>query len=257
LALARGEALLLRRNPTALATAVAAPAVMFSAQMSNVGGSGVDGVAGLGTGALLVASLAAFSLIFSIYYNLVVALVARREGMVLKRLRSGEISDTEILAGTAAPGVAIAWTQIVIGLLAGLIFLDMSGPINPLPAVAGVVMGSVVLVLLAAVSTALTRSVEMAQLTAVPLMLVSMIFSGLMFPLDGLPAPVSQVARMLPVTQVVDLLRLGLAGITPGGESVGLAGTLMPALVPVLLLGGWVVFGVWATRRWFRWEPRR
>jgi len=237
-------------------TAVAAPAVFLAAQLANAAGNGVGSLAGLGTGALIVASLATFSLIFSVYYNLVVVLVARREGLVLKRLRSGEISDVEILAGTAAPAVAIAWTQVVIGFL-GLVFLDLAAPTNPLLAVAAVVLGSVVLVLLAVVSTTLTRSVEMAQLTATPLMLVSMIFSGLMFPLDGLPGPLTQVARVLPVTPVVDLLRLGLAGITPGGNRVGLAGTLMPALLPVLLLGGWVVVGVWATRRWFRWEPRR
>jgi ABC-2 type transport system permease protein len=36
-------------------------------------------------------------------------LVARREELALKRLRTGEATDAEILAGTVAPAVAIAW----------------------------------------------------------------------------------------------------------------------------------------------------
>ena len=56
---------------------------------------------------------------------------------------------------------------------------------------------------------------------------------------------------------VVDLMRLGLSGTTTDGRTVELAGTFGPAVQPVLVLLAWVLIGGLATRRWFRWEPRR
>ena len=61
----------------------------------------------------------------------------------------------------------------------------------------------------------------------------------------------------MPLTPVVDLLRLGLTGTTSDGASVDLVGSFGPAVLPVLILTAWVAAGIWATRRWFRWEPRR
>jgi ABC-2 type transport system permease protein len=84
-ALGRGEALLLRRNPIALLTALATPIAMVLITRSSVPS---DGPGGLGGGAAIVTSLTAFTLLFVVYYNLVTALVARREGLVLKRLRT-------------------------------------------------------------------------------------------------------------------------------------------------------------------------
>lgn len=257
LALARAETLLLMRNPYALATALGAPLILVFAQVGNASSAGSDGVAQLDLGALVVASLAGFSLIFSVYYNLVVALVARREGLVLKRLRSGTISDAEILAATAAPAMAITLAQVLLGSLVAVTFLEMRMPANIALIAIALVLGAAVFVLLAAVSSCLAGSAEAAQLTAAPLLVVSMIASGLMFPLTGLPAPVHWVADVLPLTPVVDLLRLGFAGRTPDGASVSLAGSFVAAVVPVLILGAWVVVGRWATKRWFRWEPRR
>jgi ABC-2 type transport system permease protein len=246
--LARGEALLLRRNPIALLNALALPAAL----VLFVSKSLPDSAGGVG----VVTSLTAFTLLFVVYYNLVTALVARREELVLKRLRTGETSDAEILAGTAAPAVAIAWGQILIGVLAAVTVFGLGMPTNPGLVLAAVVLGTVVFVLLAAASTALTRSVEMAQLTTVPVLVLPWLLSGVI-PLDQLPEPLQRLAQVLPLTPVVDLLHLGLTGTTAGGASVGLAASFGPAVVPVLVLAAWVAAGVWATRRWFRWEPRR
>ena len=43
------------------------------------------------------------ALILAVYINLVGVYVIRREELVLKRLRTGELPDPEILAGTALP----------------------------------------------------------------------------------------------------------------------------------------------------------
>ena len=99
-----------------------------------------DSAGDLGGGAAVVTSLTAFTLLFVVYYNLVTALVARREELVLKRLRTGETSDAEILAGTAAPAVAIAWGQILIGAVAAVTAFGMGLPANPLVVLAAIVL---------------------------------------------------------------------------------------------------------------------
>ena len=216
-----------------------------------------DSAGSLGGGAPVVTSLTAFTLLFVVYYNLVTALVARREELVLKRLRTGETSDAEILAGTAAPAVAIAWGQILIGALVAVTAFGMGLPTNPALVLAAIVLGTAVFVLLALASTALTRNVEMAQLTTTPVLVAPLALSGLLFPVDVLPEPLQRLGQVLPLTPVVDLLRLGFTGTTTQEATVDLAASFGPAVGPLLVLAGWVVAGLWATRRWFRWEPRR
>ena len=58
---------------------------------------------GDGVGAVIVTSVAVLAIGMVVYYNLVTAYVGRREEYVLKRLRTGELTDPEILAGTAHP----------------------------------------------------------------------------------------------------------------------------------------------------------
>nr|MDT0665000.1 hypothetical protein [Micromonospora sp. DSM 115978] len=86
-ALGRAEALLLRRNAIALVTALALPASLVPVLRSA---DEAGGAPGLDLGAAVVIMLAAVALLFAVYYNLVTTLVARREDLVLKRLRTGE-----------------------------------------------------------------------------------------------------------------------------------------------------------------------
>ena len=132
-------------------------------------------------------------------------------------LRSGESSDREILLGAAAPAVAITWWQCTVGVVAAMLLAGMGGPVNPILVVAAaVVLGTAVFVLLAAASTAMTRTVEAAQLSTLPIVVISMVAGGL-FPVGMLPEPVQWIAQVLPLTRVVDLLWLGLTGATRDG----------------------------------------
>jgi ABC-2 type transport system permease protein len=58
-----------------------------------------------------------------------------------------------------------------------------------------------VFVLLGLASTALTRSVEMAQLTTTPVLVAPLALSGLLFPVDRLPDPLQRVGEVLPLTR--------------------------------------------------------
>ncbi|TDD71329.1 ABC transporter permease [Jiangella aurantiaca] len=254
-AIATAELRLLVRNRTAMFTALALPLITV-AGLSAIGfGENGD----LPLGALVVTMLAGFTLLYVVYYNLVSAYVARREDLVLKRLRVGELTDAEILAGTALPSVVVAVTQVVLTAVVAALALGLDMPANALLVVVAVVGGVVMFVLLAAASTAFTRNVEMAQVSTLPVLFLcmgSLIFSGVVVPADSVPDAVQDVFQFVPLTPVLDLLQLGLTGRTADGDTVGFGASFSAAAFPLIIMGLWIVNGIAALRRWFRWEPR-
>lgn len=244
-ALARAELVLLVRNRTALFVTLLMPLLMIGSIRA-----GLDEVGLEGTGLTLVEAVVTgglgMVLVIVVYMNLVPAYVARREELVLKRLRTGEASDAEILAGTALPSVALALAQCVIMVVASVAFLGVRAPQRPELLVAGVLAGIALLGALAAFTAALTRTVESAQLTTMPLFLVSALGSGLFVPLEAFPERVEAVCALLPVTGVVTLVRAGWLGGADAGELVRAAATTL----------AWAAVAVFAVRRRFRWEPR-
>ncbi|WP_329318355.1 ABC transporter permease [Streptomyces sp. NBC_01262] len=241
-ALARAELTLLWRNRTAMVTALLLPAAMVAAIRPTVsqfeGADELSMSGGIG-----------FVLVFVVYYNLVTAYVARREELVLKRLRSGEPTDLEILAGSALPAVSLALAQCAVLLASGALLLDLGVPRRPDLLLAGLGLGLVMMAALAAASTVFTRNVELAQITTMPLLLASLVGSGLVVPLDELPHVMAELCQLLPLSPVMTLVRAGWLG----GPEAG-AYEVLKALATAL---AWTALAVFAVRRWFRWEPRR
>ncbi|MEV0129266.1 ABC transporter permease [Dactylosporangium sp. NPDC050688] len=246
-AVGRAELLLLARNRTAMFNAVLVP--LLIAGFLAAGGEGADpaGTARVVTGVL------GFVLLSVLYYTLVSTYVARREDLVLKRLRVGTLTDPEILIGTAGPAAAVALGQMLLFVGTGAVLVGLPVPVNAPVMLAGVLGGVAVFMLLAAVSAAFTRTVELAQVTTLPVLLLCFAGAGVAVPLDALPSAVAGALRWLPLAPVLDLVRLGWLG-SPGK---GVAGVLAEAARPAGLLLAWTVLGWVAVRRWFRWEPRR
>ncbi|TLQ48340.1 ABC transporter permease [Streptomyces marianii] len=245
-ALGRAELILLVRNRTALFVALLMPVAMVGALRGTLGGMDLAG-AGLSIAEALMTGGVGMVLILVVYLNLTSAFVARREELVLKRLRTGEVSDTEILAGTALPAAALALAQSVLVVAAGVVLLGADAPRRPELLVVGALLGTVVMTALAAATSAITRTVESAQITTLPLFMVSAGGSGLFIPLDVLPDRVASVCELLPMTGVMRLVEAGVGG---GADAAQLTGAALNALA-------WTAISVFAVRRWFRWEPRR
>ncbi len=250
-ALAAAEIRLLVRNRTAVLTSVLMPLLIVAA-VPTLGWGGVSGV-----GPAVVVSAIGATLVFLTYYNLVMTLVARREDRVLQRLRTGELTDAEIVLGTAAPTLLISVMQIALVAIGVAVLGDWSVPTDVVLPVIALVGGSALMVVLAAASTAFTRTTESAQVTTLPVVLVATALSGLLFPLTILPEALAEAARFLPLTPVLELARLGLTGQTWDGTSVDLAGAWSAAALPLAVLAAWLVVGTLVARRVFRWAPRR
>ncbi|MFE9020055.1 ABC transporter permease [Streptomyces sp. NPDC007808] len=245
-ALGRAELTLFMRSKAMIFAALIVPLVLPFSTRTFVEDMDLKGT-GLSIGLVLLPGAIGFSLLFAVYSALLNVLVGRREELVLKRLRTGEVRDVEILAGAAAPSVALGLVQSLVLAVGCSVLLDVPAPKAPHLAVVGLLLGLVVSAALAAVTSAFTRTVESAQVTSLPLVLVSMICSGMAVPLEVLPDRVASVFELFPLSPAITLIRAGWTGDLSLYEAVG----------PVMTALAWTALGVFAVRRWFRWEPRR
>ena len=248
--LARAETTILLRNKTAAFTAIVMPLFIGLA----FGGIGLSDPAILRLA--LTSGLVSMSLLFVIYFTMVTSLVGRREQLVLKRLYAGEPTALEILLAPAVPLWILLVIQSTIAISAAT--LALGTPVaHPWALALAVLGGAGTWTGLAIWSATWTRSVESAQLTTLPLMLVAIGLSGLMLPLEFLPRAVQHVAHVLPMTPVIDLIQLAYLG---GGTDGALVGAVPDALLAAagmnVPLVEWSAFGIWTSLRNFRWDSR-
>lgn len=247
-ALGRAELTLLSRNRNNLFIALLMPVLMIFLLRQSLTGLDERSLP-MGIAKATLVGGTGMVLMLVVYMSLVSTLVARRDELVLKRLRTGEARDTEILAGGAMPAAVIALVQCAVLTVAGPFALGTDAPDRPDLLILGVLGGVVLLAALAAVTTAITRTVESAGLTTLPFFLVSAMGSGLMLPADSLPDPIASVCSLLPMSGVMDVIRAGWLGVPEvGGKDLLGAGITTVA---------WITLSVFAVQRWFRWEPRR
>ncbi|RFU82866.1 ABC transporter permease [Streptomyces triticagri] len=244
--LARAELTLLGRSKGVLFTALAIPLVLpFSVYASAK--DSIQDATSLSMSEIILPAAVGFSLLFAVYSALVNVFVVRREELVFKRLRTGELRDGEILAGAALPSLLIGFGQCVLVSVACLTVLDSKAPAGAHLIVLGVLLGLVLAVLAAGVTAALSRTAEGSQVTSLPLVFLSMLGSGMAVPLEALPDKLASVCELLPFSPVIALVRGGLTGELSGTET----------LVQIGLGVAWIVVAAIAVRRLFRWEPRR
>ncbi|MFI6278455.1 ABC transporter permease [Streptomyces sp. NPDC050988] len=244
-ALARAELTLLGRSKATFFAALFVPLIMPFSLRGAVEDMDLA-EAGLSVGSVILPSAIGFSLLFAVYSTLVSVYAARRDELVLKRLRTGELRDVEILAGAALPSVLIGLVQCVVLTIACAALLDVGAPEAPHLAVLGLLLGLVMWPPVAAVVASFSRSLEGAQVAAMPLLLVSMMGSGTFIPFELMPDRLATVCELLPLSPVITLIRGGWTGDLGAYDTLGAIATAV----------AWVVLSVFAVRRWFRWEPR-
>ncbi|MCX5387716.1 ABC transporter permease [Streptomyces sp. NBC_00083] len=245
-ALARAELTLLGRNKSTLFTVLVLPGLLTASMYGTVGSIDLKKT-GLNAGTVLLPGSLGFALLFALYSPLVGIYVVRREELVLKRLRTGELRDREILAGAALPAVLIALAQSVLLVAGCSLWLHVPLPASGWLAALALLLGIGMICALAAATSAVTRTAEGAQITVMPLMLLSTAGSGMVVPLDVLPDKLAAVCEALPLTPLIQLVR----GAWTGGAGAG------EVLRELLVMVVWTFIAVLVVRKRFRWEPRR
>lgn len=252
--LARAELLLLLRSRITLFNSIIVPPLAVSV----VATSTIDLSQGLGSTSYAVILLTSFLVValpFVVYYNLTTTLVARREQLVLKGLLTGEASRREVIVACSVPTVLVMWAQFTLVAVVASIWLTLPLPSNGLWLALALVAGTVLFVLLAVVSSGLTRSVEAAQWTTTPLLLASMLLSNGFMPVSAFPQVLGAVAQWTPMYSVVALFQHGWG--TVGLDGVVRSGGLQDVTQPLVCLALWLVVAALGAKRWMRWEPRR
>lgn len=244
--LGRAELTLLMRNKAALFIALATPILLTLLMRQTASGMDLEGT-GLSLGTVLVPGSVGYVLIFAVYANLTGAYVTRREELVLKRLRTGEATDGEILAGAALPSVVLGVAQCVLLFAGGAVLMELGAPKRVDLVVAGVVLGMVMMVGIAAASACFTRSTEAAQITTFPFIAVAAGGSGIVVPFEVFPDTLGEIFRLLPLSPVMELVRGGWTGSLDGLDALKSLGVAV----------AWIVLSAVVVRRWFPWEPRR
>lgn len=251
LGLARAELTLLRRNRMQLLVAVLLPlTVPFLYLPLKDSGFGPEQLAS-SLGTMMIVAL-----LFVVYFNLVSTYVARRESLVLKRLRTGEARDATVLCAAAVPAVLLALVMVGLMIAIAIPLLDLSAPRQPLLPLAAVCLGIAVLVPLALATSSITRTVESAQITVLPFMAIAVIGAGAALPVDLLPAAAQRLIAVTPTAPMVELTRMGWLGVDSQGDPISGKALWIAAARQAAIMALWIAIGVSLVRRRFRWEPR-
>jgi ABC-2 type transport system permease protein len=243
---ARWNAVLLTRNRLALFYGVVMPlaplALLFTADRGD-----------RTAGAAAIVFTFTVAVLFPVYYNLLSQFVSRRDELVLKRLRTGEIRDAELLAAMALPGVVIALVLAVVAVPVALA-LGQSAPLNPVIYLVAVAASCVLFVAFAFWTAAWTRTAEAAQMTSLPVILLAVV--GQMVAV--FPDSVQRWVELTPGAAITSLVRSSWFGLELDGteRSLDLGQTWAAAGQPLLVLVGWTVLAVWLAARSLQWEPR-
>ncbi|MBQ1082129.1 ABC transporter permease [Nocardiopsis sp. B62] len=186
---------------------------------------------------------------------------ARREALVLKRLRVSGIPQTAIFGGVTVVVVlfSLAMSVLILGAVAAL---GGSLPADPVMLVAAVLLSAVAMSLVGLLITPLVRSAESAQMFSVVPMMGLLLTGGVFFPLDLMPEPVRLVAQFLPVAPAAEMAQAAYTGYDvfggyEGAEALGAAALWGSALPSLGVMLAWIVVLSLLVRRYFKWDPRQ
>lgn len=259
MALARAETLQFVRNKTLLINAAVVPIafalVMYFVQSGNDEASKVDAAATAMEYFLL------FALMSVQYYTVLSMVTTRRDEGVLKRLRTGESRDVEILSASSFPGAVLTIVfTVVIAVL--LMVLGAPGPVNVVPIIVAVLLGLAVVSGLALVTSGFTKNAEAAQITSLPVMVLLFASMGLFRQLY--PEAVTEIVDRTPFALIFDLAQYGWAGNTmmdrisaDGAAPLSSGEVLAETWQMMLILVVWAVVCLWAGAKYVRWDVRR
>lgn len=207
----------------------------------------------VGTAGMALVSVVVMAVLFPVFYNVLSMTVTRRDELVLKRIRTGETRDLELLTSLALPGVVVA---MAVGLVTIPLALALGAPmpVNPVMFVLTVLVASFVFAVLAFWTAAWTKNAEAAQITSMPIILLAVVGQVAI----GFPEEIRRWIDLTPGAAVTDLVRsswLGLEG-TSTDPTLSFGETWAAAGQPLLVLAAWAALAAWLAARSMRWEPR-
>ncbi len=258
----RAETLLFLRNPTILLTALLLPVTMVAILAPSLGSN----MGGVVFSSFLVQTLAVWALLLIVYVNLTTIFVSRREEGVFQRMSTGEATPWEAMVAGSVPSVVVALVQVALGVVGSLLLVDGAGVVNPVLILLGMVGASVFLGGVAAWTSRYTTTVEGAQFSTMPVLMLLILTSGTLLPLSVLPDSVARLFEWTPFHAVSELISLGMSGTaeasmigaeTTTGAASSFIDTWSAAAPALVVMAVWAVGAVVLARRTMIFARRR
>ena len=161
-------------------------------------------------GANAVTTLFLVAGLFPVYYNVLAQFVNRRDELVLKRMRTGEVRDAELIVSIAIPGAVSALVSAAIAVPVALAF-DQPLPVNPVMYAGGAVLIVIMFSAFAYWTAAWTQSAEAAQLTSLPIILI-VSAAPLLTAIPDLSDTIRDLVSYTPGAAMSDLVRAAWFG---------------------------------------------
>ncbi|WP_313096692.1 ABC transporter permease [Corynebacterium variabile] len=256
--LARAETLQFARNRTLLINAAVFPLgfglVMFFVTRATDDASTTDAAA------MALEYFLVFALMFVQFYTVLSMATTRRDEGVMKRLRTGEARDAEILGAFSFPG-AVLTVLFTVVMAVALVVLGALGPVNVLPIIVAVLLGLAVCTGLALVTSGMTKNAEAAQITSLPVMIL--MFTSMGSIRQMFPDTVNSIIERTPFALIFDLSQYGWAGNTmtdriaeDGPAPLDFTGVLSETWPMMAMLAAWAVICLWAGAKYVKWDVR-
>ena len=195
---------------------------LFSAQSTLRRVGGLPGVhtevlynSSLSTATVMVPSITGFILLFVGLFITGLGVVREREQGTLEQFAVTPLRPADVIVGKIVPYFVIAFLNLVVATLAGLLLFDVPfrGSIL-LFAVFGIVFLFAVLGFGVLVSTASRTQGEAVQL-AILVILPQVMVSGMVFPLQAMPQGVRWLSSVMPLTYFIIAMRAILLKAAP------------------------------------------
>ncbi|MDN5746608.1 MAG: ABC transporter permease [Nocardioidaceae bacterium] len=244
--LARWNAVLLRRNTLALTFATAMP--LLPLLLLLTGDRGEPGV-----GIAAVISTMTMALLFPVFYNVLSQFVTRRDELVLKRLRTGEARDVELLVALALPG-GIITALLGLAVIPLAMAAGQMAPRNVVLYLLSIVLTIVMYAAFAFWTAAWTRNAEAAQLTSAPVIMLALVGQLSV----SFPDAVQRWTDLTPGAALTNIVRVCWFGFESRADTstLSFADTWAQAVSPILVLIAWTALAIALAQRSLRWEPR-
>lgn len=178
-------------------------------------------------------------LTLSVFLVSTTVFTARRQSLVLQRLRTSELSDNGVFAGIAGPILVVGVAQSLL-YFAFCIAIGAPAPERIDIVLIGLVLGLPTALVAGIVTAAFSRSVEVTQITALPAIVVAMA-GVVMIRMDNEIA--ATIGAALPIAGPGGLLSEGWSGSVP--------------VVALVSSVAWLGLLAFAGHRFFKWEPRQ
>jgi len=193
--------------------------------------------------AFLLPGVLALAIISTGLVNLGISTAFERSYGVLKRLGGSPLPRSGLIAAKIATVVVVELIQVVllVAVAAGVFGWSAGPGASVVVCVAAFALGTLAFASLGLLLAGTLRA-EATLAIANGLFLALLLLGGIVLPVDHLPGPLADLARVLPAAALSDALRIGLGGTA--GDPLG----------PLVVLATWALGATILTARTFRWE---